>query len=177
MIIRVVVVDDQPQVRSGLRMVLQAADDVALVGEASDGLAAIQLCDIVLPDVVIMDIRMPVLDGIEATRILTSRPYAPKMLVVTTFDIDENVYGALRAGASGFLLKDAPEAQLLNAVRIVNDGASLFAPSATRRIVEHFGAAPPTTAVGREVTDAKPEALVAVTTTSTVEPTSAPASV
>lgn len=142
MTIRVVVVDDQPLVRAGLRMVLQATEDIEVVGEAADGAAALTVCELAAPDVVIMDVRMPVLDGIQATHILTSKPDGPKVLVITTFDVDEHVYGALRAGASGFLLKDAPEAQLLNAIRVVNDGASLFAASATRRIVEHFTARP-----------------------------------
>ena len=142
MTIRVVVVDDQPLVRAGLRMVLQATEDIEVVGEAADGAAALTVCELTAPDVVIMDVRMPVLDGIQATHILTSKPGGPKVLVITTFDVDEHVYGALRAGASGFLLKDAPEAQLLNAIRVVNDGASLFAASATRRIVEHFTTRP-----------------------------------
>lgn len=142
MTIRVVVVDDQPLVRAGLRMILQATEDIEVVGEAADGAAALTVCKLAAPDVVIMDVRMPVLDGIQATHILTSKPGGPKVLVITTFDIDEHVYGALRAGASGFLLKDAPEAQLLNAIRVVNDGASLFAASATRRIVEHFTTRP-----------------------------------
>ena len=142
MTIRVVVVDDQPLVRAGLRMVLQATEDIEVVGEAADGAAALTVCELRAPDVVIMDVRMPVLDGIQATHILTSKPDGPKVLVITTFDVDEHVFGALRAGASGFLLKDAPEAQLLNAIRVVNDGASLFAASATRRIVEHFTTRP-----------------------------------
>lgn len=142
MTIRVVLVDDQPLVRAGFRMVLQAADDIEIVGEAADGAAAVAMCDEASPDVVVMDVRMPVMDGIEATRVITSRPHPPRVLVVTTFDIDEYVYGALRAGASGFLLKDAPEAQMISAIRIVNEGASLFAASATRHLVEHFTAAP-----------------------------------
>ena len=142
MTIRVVVADDQPLVRAGLRMVLQATEDIEVVGEAADGAAALRVCELAAPDVVIMDVRMPVLDGIQATHILTSKPGGPKVLVITTFDVDEHVFGALRAGASGFLLKDAPEAQLLNAIRVVNDGASLFAASATRRIVEHFTTRP-----------------------------------
>lgn len=142
MTIRVVVADDQPLVRAGLRMVLQATEDIEVVGEAADGAAALRVCELAAPDVVIMDVRMPVLDGIQATHILTSKSGGPKVLVITTFDVDEHVFGALRAGASGFLLKDAPEAQLLNAIRVVNDGASLFAASATRRIVEHFTTRP-----------------------------------
>ena len=142
MTIRVVVVDDQPLVRAGFRMILQATADLVVVGEAADGAEAVRVCASTSPDVVVMDVRMPVMDGIQATHILTSQPNGPKVLVITTFDVDEHVYGALRAGASGFLLKDAPEAQLLQAIRVVNEGASLFAASATRRIVEHFSAAP-----------------------------------
>ena len=145
MTIRVVLVDDQPLVLAGLRMMLQAADGVEIVGEASNGAEAARVCDDVATDVVIMDVRMPIMDGIEATRIITARPSPPRVLVITTFDVDEHVYGALRAGASGFLLKDAPEAQLVNAIRVVNDGGSLFAASATRHIIEHFSASRPAT--------------------------------
>ena len=145
MTIRVVLVDDQPLVLAGLRMMLQAADGVEIVGEASNGAEAVRVCDDVAADVVIMDVRMPIMDGIEATRIITARPDPPRVLVITTFDVDEHVYGALRAGASGFLLKDAPEAQLVNAIRVVNDGGSLFAASATRHIIEHFSASRPAT--------------------------------
>ena len=147
MTIRVVVADDQPLVRAGLRMILQADDDIDVVGEAGGGGGALTVCEALSPDVVIMDVRMPILDGIQATHVLTSKPDGPKVLMITTFDVDEHVYGALRAGASGFLLKDAPEAQLLNAIRVVNDGASLFAATATRRIIEHFTTRP------REVSD------------------------
>jgi DNA-binding NarL/FixJ family response regulator len=145
MTIRVVLVDDQPLVLAGLRMMLQAADGVAIVGEASNGAEAVRVCDDVATDVVIMDVRMPIMDGIEATRIITARPSPPRVLVITTFDVDEHVYGALRAGASGFLLKDAPEVQLVNAIRVVNDGGSLFAESATRHIIQHFSASRPAT--------------------------------
>ena len=137
MTIRVLLVDDQPMVRAGLRMVLQVAADLEIVGEAADGAQAVRMCAETPPDVVVMDVRMPVLDGIEATRAITGSCDA-KVLVITTFDVDEHVYGALRAGASGFLLKDAPEAQLLNAIRVVHEGVSLFGPTATRRILAHF---------------------------------------
>lgn len=142
MSIRVVLVDDQALVRAGLRMMLGTAEDIDIVGEAEDGAVAVRICAEVNPDVVVMDVRMPVMDGIEATRILTAQPAPPKILVITTFDVDEHVYGALRAGASGFLLKDAPETQFLTAIRVINDGSSLFAATATRRIVEHFGTQP-----------------------------------
>ena len=138
MTIGVALVDDQPLVRAGFRMVLQAADDITIVGEASNGLEAIEMCHSCTPDVIVMDVRMPQMDGIEATRILTTLPNPPRILVITTFDVDEYVFGALRAGAAAFLLKDAPEAQFISAIRIINDGVSLFSPTATRRIVEHF---------------------------------------
>ena len=129
MTIRVVVVDDQPLVRAGLRMVLQATEDIEVVGEAADGAAALTVCELAAPDVVIMDVRMPVLDGIQATHILTSKPDGPKVLVITTFDVDEHVYGALRAGASGFLLKDTNPVDLLSAIARTHRGESLFAPT------------------------------------------------
>ena len=138
MSIGVVLVDDQPLVRAGLRMVLQPVAGVDILGEAADGRAAVELCDAVHPDVVVMDVRMPVMDGIEATALITRRRPECRVLVITTFDVDEHVYGALRAGASGFLLKDAPETQLVDAIRVIHEGASLWAPEATRRIVAHF---------------------------------------
>ena len=157
--IRVVVADDQQLVRSGFRMILRADPELEVVGEAADGLEAVQLARELSPDVVLMDIRMPGMDGIEATRRLARLTDAPRVLVLTTFDLDEYVFGALRAGASGFLLKDAPEAQLLSAIRVVADGGSLFAPSVTRRLIERFasfgepGTPPPEVAAltGREV--------------------------
>ena len=136
--IRVVVADDQQLVRSGFRMILRADPELEVVGEGADGLEAVQLARELAPDVVLMDVRMPRVDGIEATRRITRLTDAPRVLVLTTFDLDEYVFGALRAGASGFLLKDAPEAQLLSAIRIVADGGSLFAPTVTRRLIERF---------------------------------------
>ena len=136
--IRVLLADDQSLVRAGFRMILKAEPDFEVVGEAADGREAVALADRLAPDVVLMDIRMPALDGIEATRAITRREQAPRVLVLTTFDLDEYVYEALRAGASAFLLKDAPEHQLLAAVRVVADGGSLFAPSVTRRLIESF---------------------------------------
>ena len=136
--IRVVVADDQPLVRTGLRMILTAEPDIEIVGEAPDGRAAIAVCAEVDPDVVLMDVRMPDVDGIEATREITAVPDPPRVLVLTTFDLDEVVYDALRAGASGFLLKDAPEERLTTAIRVVAEGGSLFAPSVTRRLIEEF---------------------------------------
>ena len=137
--IRVLLADDQPLVRTGLRMILSAEPDLDIVGEACDGAEAISLCARARPDVVLMDVRMPGIDGIEATRtITTSQDPAPRVLVLTTFDLDDVVYDALRAGASGFLLKDASEDRLITAIRVVSDGGSLFAPSVTRRLIEEF---------------------------------------
>jgi DNA-binding NarL/FixJ family response regulator len=147
MTIRVLLADDQRLVRSGFRMILRAEPDIEVVGEAADGAEAIALTRELDPDVVLMDVRMPNMDGIEATRqIVDGSEHAPRVLVLTTFDLDEYVYEALRAGASGFLLKDAPEQQLVSGIKIVADGASLFAPAVTRRLIERFaGAAPPET--------------------------------
>jgi DNA-binding NarL/FixJ family response regulator len=136
--IRVVLVDDQPLVRTGLRMILSDQPDITVVGEAANGEEAIGVCADVAPDVVLMDVRMPGVDGIDATRAVTSVADPPRVLVLTTFDIDDIVYDALRAGASGFLLKDAPEERLVTAIRVVADGGSLFAPSVTRRLIEEF---------------------------------------
>ena len=138
MTIRVLLADDQPLVRTGLRMILGAEPDLEVVGEAADGRAAVERCAELAPDVVLMDVRMPGVDGIEATRAVTARDDPPRVLVLTTFDLDEVVYDALRAGASGFLLKDAPEERLTTAIRVVAEGGSLFAPSVTRRLIEEF---------------------------------------
>ena len=143
--IRVVVADDQPLVRTGLRMILSAEPDIEVVGEAADGRGAIATCRDVGPDVVLMDVRMPEVDGIEATREVTAVEEPPRVLVLTTFDLDEVVYDALRAGASGFLLKDAPEERLTTAIRVVAEGGSLFAPSVTRRLIEEFASRGPRT--------------------------------
>jgi DNA-binding NarL/FixJ family response regulator len=138
--IRVLVADDERLVRAGFRMILKAEPDMEVVGEADDGREAIAKAERLAPDVVLMDIRMPGLDGIAATEQITARQYAPRVLVLTTFDRDEYVYDALRAGASAFLLKDAPEHQLLAAIRVVADGGSLFAPSITKHLIEQFAA-------------------------------------
>ena len=145
MTIRVLLADDQTLVRSGFRMILRAEADMDVVGEAADGAEAIALSRELDPDVVLMDVRMPNVDGIEATRrIIDGSNRAPRVLVLTTFDLDEYVFEALRAGASGFLLKDAPEEQLVSGIRIVAGGASLFAPAVTRRLIERFaGTEPP----------------------------------
>ena len=136
--IRVVLADDQPLVRTGLRMILSAAEDIEVVGEAADGGEAVKACSELSPDVVLMDVRMPNVDGIDATRAITVTDTPPKVLVLTTFDLDDVVYEALRAGASGFLLKDAPEERLIAAIRVVADGGSLFAPSVTRTLIAEF---------------------------------------
>jgi DNA-binding NarL/FixJ family response regulator len=136
--IKVLLADDQGLVRAGFRMILGAEDDLEVVGEAADGLEAVELVQRLEPDVVLMDIRMPGLDGIEATRrAIAARP-SVRVVVLTTFDLDEYVYAALRAGASAFLLKDAKEAQLLAAIRVVADGGSLFAPEVTARLIARF---------------------------------------
>jgi DNA-binding NarL/FixJ family response regulator len=142
MTIRVVIADDQQLVRTGFRMILESEADIEVVGEASDGRQAISLVRQSHPDVVLMDIRMPELDGIEATRQLTSASQHPpaRVLILTTFDLDEYVFDALRAGASGFLLKDSPAAQLADAVRVVAAGDALLAPKITRRLIEEFAA-------------------------------------
>jgi DNA-binding NarL/FixJ family response regulator len=139
-VIRVVVVDDQALVRTGFSMILTAEDDIDVVGEAADGRRAVETVRRLRPDVVLMDIRMPDLDGVEATRLLAGPGVADpaKVLMVTTFDLDDYVYAALRAGASGFLLKDTPPEDLVRAVQIVAAGDALIAPSVTRRLIEEF---------------------------------------
>jgi DNA-binding NarL/FixJ family response regulator len=137
-VIRVLLADDQALVRAGFRMILKAEPDIEVAGEAGDGTEAVALARELAPEVVLMDVRMPIMDGIEATRRIVDGDDAPRVLVLTTFDLDEYVYEALRAGASGFLLKDAPEEQLVAGIRIVADGGSLFAPTVTRRLIERF---------------------------------------
>jgi DNA-binding NarL/FixJ family response regulator len=136
--IRVLIADDQNLVRAGFRLILGEEEDLDVIGEASDGVEAVRLARKWQPDVVLMDIRMPGLDGIEATRRIVVGESSPRVLVLTTFGLDEYVAEALRAGASGFLLKDAPEEQLLAGVRVVADGGSLFAPAVTRKLLERF---------------------------------------
>jgi DNA-binding NarL/FixJ family response regulator len=136
--IRVLLVDDEALVRAGFRMIIESESDLEVVGEAGGGLGAIKNAEALAPDVALMDIRMPDLDGIEATRRIVRDEESPRVLVLTTFDLDQYVYEALRAGASGFLLKDAPEDQLLAGIRTVASGGSLFAPSVTRRLIQEF---------------------------------------
>ncbi|MDW4574293.1 response regulator transcription factor [Microbacterium sp. M3] len=140
--IRVLIVDDHALVRSGIRGLLEAAD-LVVVGEASNGQEAVAAVRTLAPDVVLMDIRMPGMDGIEATGVIAAGPDAPRVLVLTTFDLDEYVYRALAAGASGFLLKDAPPERLVDAVRTVAAGEALLAPEVTRRLIERYLGAPP----------------------------------
>jgi DNA-binding NarL/FixJ family response regulator len=135
-------VDDQPLVRSGFRMVLEERPDLELVGEASDGAQALELAGELDPDVILMDVRMPNLDGVEATRRLVENGTRARILVLTTFDLDEYVYAAIRAGASGFLLKDVEPAELVDAIRVVAAGNSLFGPAATERLVTRFSQQP-----------------------------------
>ena len=135
--IRVFLADDQALVRSGFRMLIEAEDDLAVVGEASDGAAAVRALTEHPCDVVLMDVRMPVMDGVEATRRIVRAGLGTKVLVLTTFDLDEYAFAALKAGASGFLLKDARPEDLLNAIRNVAAGDAVMAPSTTRRLLDH----------------------------------------
>jgi DNA-binding NarL/FixJ family response regulator len=140
---RVLIADDQALVRAGFRVLIDSAADLEVVGEARDGREAVGLALELAPDVVLMDIRMPILDGLAATReIARARPDGPRVIILTTFDIDEYVFEALRAGASGFLLKDTEPAELLQAVRVVAAGEALLAPSVTRRLIEEFATRP-----------------------------------
>ena len=149
--IKVVIADDHALLRDGLRGMLDAQGDMQVVGEAPDGIEAVDAAIALHPDVVVMDIRMPRLDGIEATRRIAAQgENAPRVLVLTTFDLDEYVFEALRAGAGGFMLKDAPPGQLAEAVRTVAAGEALLAPALTRRLIERYVSRPPADAVRRE---------------------------
>jgi DNA-binding NarL/FixJ family response regulator len=138
MTIRIVLVDDQELVRTGFRMVLDAQPDMEVVGEAADGLAAVEFMRSHTADVMIMDARMPRLDGVEATRRIRQAGDRPRVLMLTTFDLDEYAFAALKAGASGFLLKDVPPEDLLSAIRAVHSGDAVVAPSTTRRLIDQF---------------------------------------
>jgi DNA-binding NarL/FixJ family response regulator len=146
--IRVFLADDQALVRSGFRMLIEAEDDLRVVGEAADGASAIEQVRRIPTDVVLMDIRMPVLDGVEATRQIVAEGLPTRVLVLTTFDLDEYVFSALKAGASGFMLKDARPEDLLNAIRTVSLGEAVIAPSATRRLLDHVVPTLPTNPEG-----------------------------
>ncbi len=141
--IRVLLVDDQAMVRVGFRMIIETEADLTVVGEAADGREAVELVARSKPDVVLMDVRMPLMDGIEATRVVTAGEDAPRVLILTTFDLDDYVYAALRAGASGFMLKDAPAEQLVEAIRVIARGDALLAPSVTRLLIEEVARRPP----------------------------------
>ena len=165
MTIRVLLVDDQTLVRAGFRMVIDSQDDLLVVGEAGDGVAAVAAVGQYRPDLVVMDVRMPLLDGIEATRRITALDAPPKIIVLTTFDLDEHALQAIRAGASGFLLKDAPPEELLRAIRTVHPGDAVIAPSTTRRLLDHLvplAADPVATQAVSALTEREREVLVAM---------------
>jgi DNA-binding NarL/FixJ family response regulator len=169
-VIRIVLVDDQELLRTGFRMILDAQQDMSVVGEAADGLEALDLLGRCPADVVLMDVRMPRLDGVEATRRLLSAGAGDgvaKVLILTTFDLDEYAFAAIRAGASGFLLKDVPPAELLTAIRAVHSGDAVVAPSTTRRLLDRFApllpaadAAPPPSLAG--LTEREREVLILI---------------
>jgi DNA-binding NarL/FixJ family response regulator len=173
--IRLVLADDQALLRKGFRMILEAEDDVVIVGEAEDGHAAVRLVEQYEPDVVLMDIRMPSLDGIEATQAITASGVATRVLILTTFDLDEYAFSALRAGASGFLLKDVPPAELAQAVRTVAGGDAVVSPRITKRLLEEYAHKLPDLSAGegdgdgvavpevlRDLTEREREVLLAV---------------
>ena len=136
--IRILLVDDQSLLRMGFRLIIEAEPDMEVVGEAGDGAAGVSMASALHPDVVLMDVRMPGTDGIAATRLITAAHSATKVLILTTFDLDEYVFAGLKAGASGFLLKDEPPAELLTAIRVVAGGDAVLAPTATRRLIDQF---------------------------------------
>jgi len=162
--IRVLLVDDQSLVRAGFRMVIDSQPDLVVVGEAADGLDGVRQAAALRPDVVVMDVRMPVLDGIEATRRVVGLRPAPKVVVLTTFDLDENALAAIRAGASAFLLKDARPEEMLAALRTVHAGDAVIAPSTTRRLLDHLAPALDAAAIDAvgTLTDREREVLVAM---------------
>ena len=142
MTIRVLIADDQALVRSGFRLILETRSDMEVVGEAEDGRQAVTLAQELEPDVVLMDVRMPNVDGIEATRRIVESGSGARIVVLTTFDVDDYVYAAIRAGASGFLLKDVRPADLIDAIRLIADGNALLGPTVTRRLLDRFAEAP-----------------------------------
>ena len=143
--INVLIADDQAMVRSGLRLILETESDITVVAEAENGEEAVRLARRENPDVVLMDVRMPVMDGLEATREITQANTETKVIVLTTFDLDDYVYGALRAGAGGFLLKDAEGDELVNAIRVIASGDAIIAPSITKRLIAEFAKRPEAT--------------------------------
>jgi DNA-binding NarL/FixJ family response regulator len=172
--IRIVLADDQALLRKGFRMILETEDDLEIVGEAADGADAVRLVELYRPDVVLMDVRMPVLDGIEATRAITAAATAEetRVLILTTFDLDEYAFSALRAGASGFLLKDVPPAELVSAIRTVARGDAVVSPRITRRLLDEYAVQLPDLTAGAgdtaehpamaQLTDREREVLLAV---------------
>ncbi|MFG2485379.1 response regulator [Streptomyces virginiae] len=162
--VRVLLVDDQPLVRSGLRVLMADTADLEVVGEAGTGTDGVRLAAELRPDVVLMDIRMPGMDGIEATGLITAQAEDVKVLVLTTFDEDDHVYGALRAGASGFAVKDMAVEEILAAIRVIAAGDALIAPGVTRRLIADFVRAPGTTAPGPTAPEARaPRPVVGIT--------------
>jgi DNA-binding NarL/FixJ family response regulator len=161
MSVRVLIADDQQLIRAGFRMILSTEPDIEVVGEASTGIEAVAAARTLRPDVVMMDIRMPDLDGIEATRRILADAHEPKpsVVILTTFDLDEYVYDALRAGASGFLLKDVPEHQLAACIRTVGAGDALLAPSITRRLIAEFATSRPSPQIQAPLADLTPREL------------------
>ena len=162
--IDVLIVDDQALVRAGFEVLVDSAGDLAVVGTAADGAQAVELAARVRPDVILMDIRMPVMDGLEATARILAADTAAKVLMLTTFDLDEYVFGALRAGASGFLLKDTPPSDLLAAIRVVAGGDALLSPSVTRQLIEEFVRRPPAGRVAAPALDGLTDREVEVLT-------------
>jgi len=158
-VIRILIADDQELVRTGFRVVLDAEPDLEVVGEAADGQTALEASQALEPDVVLMDIRMPTLDGIEATRRLAAGDRSPRVLILTTFDLDDYVYEALRAGASGFLLKDVRASDLCQAVRTVAAGEALLSPAITRRLIESYTRRPPAAAQPAALAELTPREL------------------
>jgi DNA-binding NarL/FixJ family response regulator len=163
MSIRVVVADDQDVVRAGFAAILAAADDVQVVGSAADGTQLLQLVASTSPDVAVVDVRMPGMDGITATRAICAEHPDTRVLILTTFDLDEYVFDALRAGASGFVLKDVTAERLFEAVRVVAAGEALLAPTVTRRLISEFARLRPQAAAGGPVAAVRPPALAALT--------------
>ena len=140
--ISVLIADDQAMVRSGLRLILESENDITVIAEAENGEEAVRIARRETPDVVLMDVRMPVMDGLEATRLITEQTEGPRVIVLTTFDLDDYVYGSLRNGASGFLLKDAGGDQLIEAIRVIASGDAIIAPSVTKRLISEFARRP-----------------------------------
>jgi DNA-binding NarL/FixJ family response regulator len=155
----ILLVDDQPMLRMGYRMILDAQPDLSVVGEAENGLEAVELTARVNPDVVLMDVRMPGLDGVEATERIVASGSPSRIIILTTFDLDEYAYGALRAGASGFLLKDVPPSDMLSAIRAVATGDAVVAPSVTRRLLAQFARHLPCAEPPSGAADARVESL------------------